>query len=93
MVVATEWHELFDRGWSTFCPRDSMVEVAVGGWHPTARKNAGAIATFDVAALIGRGPPSGGAVVNDLSGIGMDHSPSPLAVLLLFRHLASDVSQ
>ena len=91
MVVATEGSEVSGSGGSAFCPGGSMVEVAVDGRHPTTRENTGPVAAFDIAPLTGIRPPAGDAVGNDLSGVGIGDSPSPLGSLLLFCDLAGEV--
>ena len=87
MVVAAEGNELVGGGRSAFCPRDSMVQVAVDGRHPTTGEDAITVAAFDIATLCGGGPPAGDAAVDDLSGVGMGDSPTPLGSLLLLCDL------
>jgi len=91
MVVAAEGYELVGGGGSAFCPRDSVVEVAVGGWHPTAREDAILVAAFDVPPLSTGGSPASDAVMDDLAGLRMGDGPSPLGVLLLLGDLAGNV--
>ena len=91
VVVAAERGEVFDIRGSAFFPGDAMVEVAVGGRHPTTGENTGAVAGFDLASLAGIGPAAGDAIGDDLSGFGMCDSPPPFGSLLLFCDLAGEV--
>jgi hypothetical protein len=61
MVVAAEGNELVGGGRSAFCPRDSMVQVAVNGRHPTTGEDAVTVAAFDIATPCGGGPLAGDA--------------------------------
>ena len=91
VVVAAERGEVVDIGGSTFRPGGAMVEVAVGGRHPTTGENTGAVAAFDLAPLAGFGPAAGSAVGDDLAGVGIGEGPPPFGSLLLFGDLAGEV--
>ena len=91
VVVAAERCQVAGVGGSTVGPGLAVVEVAVDGRHPTAGKDTGPLAGFDVAALGGGGSAAGNPVVDHESGVGVGQSPPPFRSRLVFCDLAGDV--
>jgi hypothetical protein len=77
VVVAAEGSEVGHFGGSAVGPRLAVVEVAVHCGHPTTGENTVPVPSFEVAPLGSGGSSSGGAVVDDLAGVGVGESPPP----------------
>ena len=91
VVVAAEWSEVGDVGGSALGVGGAVVEVAVGGGAAASGEGTGAVSGFDVAALRRGGSPAGGAVGDDLSGVGVGDGVTPFGVVLVVGDLAGDV--